>query len=217
MSIILIGGSKGGASKTTLATNLACWLAREGHSVALLDGDPHGTAKLWTDWRAAAGHQPAVFGAQASGDISQAALALAESHDFVVVDAPGHDSAELRSALAVADQFLVPICASGPDLVTLVHTDELITSARTLNPDLRAHLVLARVPTGYMNRDAEIARSHIAGMELVELPLAPVNTHDLQAYRSVFYAGKGVVEHKNPKARAEIQLIGQFVVENLTK
>lgn len=216
MSILLIGGSKGGSGKTTLATNLACYLAKEGHSVALLDGDPRRAAKTWTDWRADAGLEPVVYGAEASGDISDAALALAETHDYVVVDAPGHDSAEFRSALTVSDLLLSPIRPNAYDLVTLVHSDELVTSARKINPEIQSFLVLTQVPTHYLNRDAEIARAHIAGMELIELPFAPVTLKVLQAYVNV-YGGKGVVELPDPKARAEIQLMGQFVIETLNK
>ena len=35
--IVLIGGEKGGTGKSTVATNLAVWLAHEGRDVLLLN------------------------------------------------------------------------------------------------------------------------------------------------------------------------------------
>jgi chromosome partitioning protein len=46
MSIVLIGGEKGGTGKTTLATNMAVILAVEGKDVLLLDTDRQGTASF---------------------------------------------------------------------------------------------------------------------------------------------------------------------------
>lgn len=39
MMIVLFGGEKGGTGKSTLATNLAVWLARQGRDVLLVDTD----------------------------------------------------------------------------------------------------------------------------------------------------------------------------------
>ena len=47
--ILLLGGEKGGTGKSTLATNLAAWLAVAGRDVILVDTDVQRTAAHWVD------------------------------------------------------------------------------------------------------------------------------------------------------------------------
>ena len=51
MQSFLIANPKGGAGKSTLATNLAGWLARQGHSVMLGDIDRQQSAREWLKLR----------------------------------------------------------------------------------------------------------------------------------------------------------------------
>jgi len=49
MKIISLMNEKGGTGKTTLATNLATALHREGKKVILVDADPQGSARDWRE------------------------------------------------------------------------------------------------------------------------------------------------------------------------
>ena len=49
--IIVIGGTKGGTGKSTLAINLAASSAINGNDTLLLDADKQGSAALWAGWR----------------------------------------------------------------------------------------------------------------------------------------------------------------------
>ena len=53
MPVIAIANPKGGVGKSTLATNLAGALARQGHAVMLGDLDRQQSSRLWLQWRAA--------------------------------------------------------------------------------------------------------------------------------------------------------------------
>nr|WP_317112527.1 ParA family protein [Chroococcidiopsis sp. SAG 2025] len=46
--VIAILNQKGGAGKTTIATNLAYCLKREGARVLLADSDPQGSSRDWS-------------------------------------------------------------------------------------------------------------------------------------------------------------------------
>jgi len=48
MSIVVIGGTKGGVGKTTLATNLAVMRSQEKKDVLLVDADEQGSASDFT-------------------------------------------------------------------------------------------------------------------------------------------------------------------------
>ncbi len=49
--ILVVGNTKGGVGKTTLAINLAIARALNGHDVLLVDGDEQGTAISFTELR----------------------------------------------------------------------------------------------------------------------------------------------------------------------
>ena len=49
--VILFAGQKGGCGKSTLATNVAAWLAVNKYDVILLDADRQGTSSRWAEYR----------------------------------------------------------------------------------------------------------------------------------------------------------------------
>ena len=52
MKTILVASSKGGAGKTTLATNLAAHFALDGKRTVLVDADPQHSSTRWAERRA---------------------------------------------------------------------------------------------------------------------------------------------------------------------
>ncbi len=60
MSIILIGGEKGGTGKTTLAVNLAALRALTGRDVLVIDTDIQASASYWAQTRDETGVTPRV-------------------------------------------------------------------------------------------------------------------------------------------------------------
>ena len=49
--ILLVGGQKGGAGKTTVATNIACYLKHLGKDVILVDSDKQNSTTSWIQYR----------------------------------------------------------------------------------------------------------------------------------------------------------------------
>ena len=64
MKTVAIISQKGGAGKTTLSVHLATAAALSGHSAAIIDLDPQGTAASWGDRRRA--DAPEVVSGQAA-------------------------------------------------------------------------------------------------------------------------------------------------------
>ena len=208
--ILLIGAEKGGCGKSTLATNLAVYLATQGGDVVLVDTDTQPTSANFIERRNAAGLLPAVHCVQRTGDVSAALRDLDKRYQIVVVDAGGRDSKELRSACAVANLLLTPVQASQPDLETLPKVNELVSLARGFNPTLRAHAVLWRAPTNPAIREVADARELFADFD--QLLLAHTVIRERKSYRDALLAGQGVVEIDG-KGRAEIQLLAQEFFE----
>ena len=207
--IVLIGGEKGGAGKSTLATNLAVFLALENFDVLLLDCDNQGTATKWVARRNEAGYKE-VHSAQKLGDVYKTAMDMGRRYQHVIIDAGGRDSKELRAAMVAADLVYIPLKASQADLETLPVVDELLSLARRMNPNVRAKSILCMAPTNELIREVDDAKALLA--DLPSLPLSDCIIRERKIYRDALLLGRGVVEMKNLQAKAEIQLFGQEVL-----
>ncbi|WP_158898419.1 division plane positioning ATPase MipZ [Burkholderia sp. L27(2015)] len=209
--IVLVAAEKGGVGKSTIASNLAVYLARQGVDVVLLDTDAQATCARFVERRDEAKIEPPLPCVQRTGEVSATLRDLARRYQVVVVDAGGRDSREMRSAMAVANLLLTPIRASQADLETLPKVNELIGLARGLNPELRASAILSMAPSNPVIREVEEARELLAQFD--QLELADTVIRDRKVYRDALLAGRGVVELENSQARAEIQLLGQEFFE----
>lgn len=202
--IVLVGGEKGGAGKSTLASNLAVVMASRGVDVMLLDADPQGTASKWIARRNEAG-LPVIHNAQKTGEVLATAKDLARRYELVIIDAGGRDSKELRSAMVAADMMVMPLQASIADLETLERMSEVIRMVRSINSGLAVKAVVTRAPTNPSITEVAEAREMLA--EFPEIELARGIIRDRKIYRDALLEGRGVVEMDNGKARAEVQLL----------
>src|SRR5205085_1358418 len=103
--VITIAQRKGGAGKTTLATQLAVVWARYGARVAALDIDPQGSFSTWVDLRRARLGAKAIgfdFAALPGWRAAQWVDDRVGSADLVVIDAPPHAETETRIGNRVA-------------------------------------------------------------------------------------------------------------------
>lgn len=139
--ILLVGGEKGGTGKSTLAKNLAVFAAQAGKNVCLVDGDPQKTVTKWMERRA--DRVPQIMSVeltapkqtdsrQASKGIAPRLQGLAQQYDPVIVDCGGRDSAELRSAMIVADAMVTPFAPSIDDVETVPKILDLVADAEVI-------------------------------------------------------------------------------------
>jgi chromosome partitioning protein len=212
MSIILIGGEKGGTGKTTVAVNMAVARARDGHDVLVVDTDPQGSASYWAAVREDKRIEPRIASIQKFGKTLASELKdLRKRYEDIIVDAGGRDSIELRSGLVVADRGYVPIQASQFDVWTLDQMDSLVSQAQSLNPELRVYVVINRASPNPVVEESTEARQLLDEFENLEL-LAPM-IRDRIAYRKAARDGMAVSElpRRDPKACAEIDLLYQEI------
>jgi len=212
MSVILIGGEKGGTGKTTLSINLATARAKKGHDVLLVDTDPQGSASYWAATREELGVKPRIasiqkFGKTLAGELRD----LSKRYEDIIVDAGGRDSVELRAGLVVADRVYVPIQASQFDMWTLDQMDSLVGQAQAMNPDLKAFVLINRASTNPAVVEAKDAKQLVAEFESLSLMNSMVR--DRIAYRKAARDGVAVSEmpNRDPKATAEIDLLYQEI------
>lgn len=207
--ILLLGGEKGGTGKSTVAVNLAVWLACEGADVVLIDTDPQRTASHFVDRRNAIDGVPKIHCAEKHGNVFDTVRDLSKRYGQVIVDAGGRDSEELRTALVASHVLYCPLKASQPDIETSVHMNELVKLARGMNPVLKSRLLISMGPTNPVVHEAAEA-SEILG-ELPEFSLSDVIVRDRKIYRDAMVEGRGVVEMSNEKAKAEIEALAKEI------
>lgn len=108
MKRILVANAKGGSGKTTLATNLAGYLATTHAKIMLTDLDRQQSATQWLKRRPA--DAPVILTPQHTGK-------QADALDWVVTDSPaGLRDEKLADAVKDADVVIVPIQPSAFDI-----------------------------------------------------------------------------------------------------
>lgn len=143
MRTILVASSKGGAGKTTLATNLAAHFALGGKNTVLVDADRQRSATHWCEKRVTL--DSAVLPVE--GDRRGWEKRIPGDARRVVIDVPaGWFGEELAPYLDEADAVLVPVQPSVIDLeATVPFLDSLAANPRVRKGKLRVGLVANRL------------------------------------------------------------------------
>lgn len=123
MRAVLVANPKGGAGKTTLATNLAGYFANQGKSVTLCDLDRQQSALRWMAFRDQA--MAPVTGYFAGNTIG---ASLPRESDWVVMDAPaGFQGYKLSDYMRAADKVVVPLV---PSIFDMAATEDFLNAIR---------------------------------------------------------------------------------------
>src|SRR5690606_27490085 len=115
---ILVINGKGGAGKTTVATNLAAWLAHRGERTVLVDADPQGSASYWVKQRAT--DLPPIFGVKIdtfARTTRSFQWRAPKTTRWLITDAPpGMSGPALDDLIQDHDLIIVPVLPSDMDI-----------------------------------------------------------------------------------------------------
>ncbi|WP_119966590.1 ParA family protein [Simplicispira lacusdiani] len=127
MPVVVVANPKGGVGKSTLATNIAGYWARQGHAVALGDVDRQQSARLWLGLRPPAARAIGTWDASADM-ISRPPRECRHA----VLDTPaGLHGWRLGDVLKLADKIIVPLQPSVFDIfATREFLDQLAAHRR---------------------------------------------------------------------------------------
>ena len=199
---------KGGAGRSTLATNLAGELAKIGRTV-LIDGDmPQGTSASWYAIREQSG--------KAGGTDTNLVADTAANHheliakfekraknaDYIVLDGPPRIAEMTRAILVLSDLCLVPVGASVAELWAAQDLVAIIEQARKVRA-IDARMIWTR-HRSYTNLAKELTEQATAelGLPILSTPLAL-----RVAYPEALGAGLTVAELSDQNARAELRAL----------
>tara|TARA_R110002020_G_scaffold11895_44_gene44401 strand:- start:74 stop:706 length:633 start_codon:yes stop_codon:yes gene_type:complete len=194
MRTILVASSKGGAGKSTVATNLAAFFALDGKATAILDADKQKSSTHWCEKRA---HLDSAVlpldGCRRNWDKH-----LPDGIARLVVDAPaGAMGDDLKDFLDRADAVVVPVLPSAIDIeATVPFLDSLVSHPRVKKGKLPVGLVGNRLKPW-----TSASQQAMAQLQAWPYPLV-AQLRDTQAYVLLAGLGKSVFDYHSEQVRS---------------
>ncbi len=189
--VIAVVNLKGGCGKSTIAVNLACELASNNDSVLLLDNDSQGTSMHWSSHgRLPIRGEFMPLENEQDGERLVRAVA-ARNERYIVLDAPAHVGAATQAAGKIADLVLIPVTASGVDLLATQAAVELIRQARILR---RSGVPRCLIVPSKIDRRTDAGRQIDEQLRGFGETVGP-SIHQRTAFVEAFAAGKWIGEY----------------------
>ncbi len=187
MRHVMVLNSKGGCGKSTLATNVAVFFAREGLEVCIADYDPQRSSLDWLAQRPP--DLPAIRGVPA---FEEGIRNVPRGTEVLVIDAPARvHGTELNELVRRAETILIPVLPSSIDMKACAHfMEELLEIGKVSRKQARLGLIANRVREhtlifeeldqylsklkvpylGSLREAQNYVRAYARGMGVLELP-----------------------------------------------
>lgn len=175
MQVVAIVNSKGGTGKSTMAGNLAGWLAAHGHRVILADCDLQQSS---SEWIREAAPNIEVVQLSSADEVLDELPALRQEADYVIADGPGSQTETSRALLMWADLAIVPAKASMFEARALSKNTAFIRQAQAIRkgpPDAIAVLSM-------VGRNYRLTKDMREAAQALNLKVAPTAITLRQAY-----------------------------------
>jgi len=213
--ILLVGGVKGGSGKTTIATNLAVLRSGANKKVLLIDADEQKSTSVFSNQRDVLGIATKWSTIQLAGKTIRFQIErMKGDYDDIIIDAGGRDTTSQRSALSVADVYLIPFKPRSYDVWTIGDVKTIINEMRTVNPKLKAFAFINQAdPKGTDNDDAISILEECEEFKCLKFTIGNRKT-----FGNSSSDGLGIVEVKHPdkKALQELMSLYQFIYHECT-
>lgn len=207
--IVLFGGEKGGAGKTTLATNIAALRMAKQPDTLLIDTDRQSTSSFWCSIREEKNITPRISSIQKyEKAVRTEARELSKKYQDIIIDAGGRDSPELRGALLVCDKAIFPLRPSQFDLWTLGRLSVLVEAAKDINEDLDAYVVVNMASPNPNVKEAEEMKELVK--EFTQLNIFKTIIYERIIYRRAALGGMGVTEYKPEDSKAIQEVVSLY-------
>ena len=207
--VIAFLSQKGGSGKTTLATNLASALHRNGFKTLLVDSDNQRSARDWRDAKPEGFSGPTVVGIDGPSlhtDLPK----LSNSFEYIVIDGAAKLEKMAVSALKASDLVLIPVQPSALDLwaseplVSLVQARQELTDGKPFT----AFVVSRQIQRTELASEIEDAARGMG------LPVLSARTTQRVAYPKAIQSGQSVLDiEPEGKAAMEVETLLSEILE----
>jgi len=202
MQRIVVLNPKGGSGKTTIAINLASYLASRRHTPVLMDFDPQGSTLRWVRKRHPAQAPIHVIAAFEKDTRTTRAfqLRVPDVATHVIVDTPAAlDPHQLPEMTRDADKILVPVLPSDIDIHACSRCiRDLLLVAKIRREDDRIGVIANRIRRNTLTYQSLIRFLHTLGIPIV------ATIRDSQNYVRGAELGLGVHEMKSYVAQDDV-------------
>ncbi|MGB5277311.1 MAG: AAA family ATPase [Gammaproteobacteria bacterium] len=198
--LTVIGNLKGGTGKSTVAFNLAVWLAHEKPGVRVFDLDPQETLIDTAEIRKEDGYEPTL---EVSSDIDELERLVNSSSNKkvpqLVADVSATNMPDLEKAIFLAKRILIPVQPSQADIWSTQRFLKMVLSTidKKKNPQILGFINRADTHIGVRETgEAEEALQLLPNIEALGTRL-----YQRTAYRRSFSEGLAVFE-QDPMGKA---------------
>jgi chromosome partitioning protein len=201
MKTTLVINPKGGSGKTTLAVNLAAWLAAEGIPTTLMDYDPQRSSLTWLASRAP--HAPRIHGANGApakyGRLRSFEMHVPPATRHLVIDSPAGASGVLVHEMVERSHFvLVPVVPSVID----IRATEIFINALLAIPRVRARGTHVGIVANRVRASMPAYQPFLHFLESLEVRLV-ARLLDSDMYLHAAESGAGIFEMDPGQTLAE--------------
>lgn len=210
MSIITIGGIKGGSGKTTIAVNITIELSKINNDVLLVDADDQESATEFTKWRNNnLNNQSGYTAIKLAGEtVRTEILKLQKKYNYIIIDTGGRDTSSQRAAISISNLYLVPFVPRSIDIWTVEKVENLIKEMKSVNTNLKSIAFINKADArGRDNEEAATIISEISNLKLLKSQIC-----NRKSYCNAITHGVGISEHL-PKDHKAIQEFVMFMNE----
>ena len=185
MKTILLANPKGGAGKTTLATNLASCLAQSGAPVYLWDLDPQGSSSRWLELRPEG--LPDIL--RLDGDLADG-IKLPRGEGWVLMDSgAGVHGRDLTALLKYAQRVLVPVQPSLFDMAATRDFLDVLAAEKAVRKQ-KTFVGVVGMRVDPRTRAATVLESTL---DELDLPVVAY-LRDTQLYVNAAFEGYGIFD-----------------------
>lgn len=189
--LTVVGNLKGGTGKSTVAFNLAVWLAHDKAGVKAFDLDPQCTLVDVNEVRVEDGYEPSFEVSTDLGEL-EALAKNKKRKQPIIVDMSATNMFAMEKAISLADRILIPIQPSQADIWSTQRFLKIVNNNinKTKTTEILGFLNRADTHVGVRETDeAEQALQMMQGIKAMGIRL-----HQRTAYRRSFSEGLGVFE-----------------------
>lgn len=189
--LTVVGNLKGGTGKSTVAFNLAVWLAHDKTGVMTFDLDPQCTLVDVCDVRQEDGFEPSVEVSTNLAELEELAKDKKRKQP-IIVDISASNMPAMERAISLADRILIPVQPSQADIWSTQRFLKIVRNSLDENNKTEVLGFINRADThiGVRETDeAEQALQMLPGIKALDVRL-----YQRTAYRRSFSEGLGVFE-----------------------
>ncbi len=196
MKVISLLNQKGGVGKTTIVTNVATKLFRDGEKVLLIDTDPQGSAR---HWHASGVSDLPVIGIDRP-TLNKDIKKIGSAFDWIIVDGAPHLTDMAIAAIKCSDLILIPVQPSPYDIWASSDLVELIKERQDIadGKPLASFLISRQITNTTLSKEVSVV------LQEYNLPILQSYTTQRVVYAKSAASGKSVFDDGNEEAIKEI-------------